>query len=54
MVTKGTTALGPGLLISLALSSKAKAGSTVIVCTDGATNTGLGKLEGGLFSFGGK
>ena len=41
----GQTALGPALLVSLALASKGKPGSSVILCTDGLANQGLGEME---------
>jgi len=37
--------LGPGLLASLALATKGKAGSMVIICTDGLANIGLGAFD---------
>ncbi|XP_078000409.1 circularly permutated Ras protein 1-like [Glandiceps talaboti] len=40
----GQTALGPALLISVAMASQ-KPGSKVIICTDGKANVGLGTLE---------
>ncbi|XP_077868957.1 circularly permutated Ras protein 1-like [Saccoglossus kowalevskii] len=40
----GQTALGPSLLVSVAMASQ-KAGSKVIICTDGKANIGLGSLE---------
>ena len=43
--TSGSTALGPGLLSAISLASKGKAGSKVIICTDGLANVGLGSLE---------
>jgi hypothetical protein len=42
---KGTTALGPALLSSIGLASHGKAGSMVIVCTDGLANIGLGRMD---------
>jgi len=42
----GPTALGPALLSSVAMASKGKAGSQVIMCTDGLANVGLGSFEG--------
>ncbi|XP_033101854.1 circularly permutated Ras protein 1-like [Anneissia japonica] len=39
----GQTALGPGLLVSIAMASQ-RPGSKVIVCTDGMANIGLGSL----------
>jgi len=46
--TNGTTALGPALAFSLGLCSQSNeaSGSTIIVCTDGMANNGIGKLEG--------
>jgi len=41
----GSTALGPALLVSCGVASK-KAGSKVIICTDGLANVGLGALDG--------
>ncbi|XP_038073703.1 circularly permutated Ras protein 1-like isoform X2 [Patiria miniata] len=40
----GQTALGPALILSVAMASQ-KPGSKVIVCTDGLANVGLGKLD---------
>eukprot|EP01117_Protostelium_nocturnum_P015705 TRINITY_DN610_c0_g1_i1.p1 TRINITY_DN610_c0_g1~~TRINITY_DN610_c0_g1_i1.p1 ORF type:complete len:895 (+),score=352.35 TRINITY_DN610_c0_g1_i1:90-2774(+) len=42
---KGPTALGPALLLSIAIAG-AKPASKVILCTDGLANHGLGSLEG--------
>jgi len=44
--TGGSTALGPGLIVSLALAAQGKPGSKVIICTDGLANKGVGKIEG--------
>eukprot|EP01105_Mastigella_eilhardi_P008993 TRINITY_DN2149_c0_g1_i3.p1 TRINITY_DN2149_c0_g1~~TRINITY_DN2149_c0_g1_i3.p1 ORF type:complete len:939 (-),score=238.17 TRINITY_DN2149_c0_g1_i3:129-2897(-) len=41
----GATALGPALILAIALSGNAP-GSNVILCTDGLANQGLGSLEG--------
>ena len=41
----GPTALGPALLTSVALASKGAPGSTVILCTDGLANIGLGSFD---------
>jgi len=41
----GATALGPALLMAVAMASQVK-GSKVILCTDGQANVGLGSLEG--------
>jgi len=45
--TGGATALGPALLISVALATQGKPGSKVVICTDGLANRGLGSLETG-------
>ena len=37
-------ALGPALVFSIGFSAK-KAGSSIILCTDGAANVGLGSIE---------
>lgn len=42
--TEGSTALGPALVFSIGFSSK-KVGSSIILCTDGAANIGLGAIE---------
>mmetsp|Transcript_11619 Transcript_11619/g.13388 ORF Transcript_11619/g.13388 Transcript_11619/m.13388 type:complete len:764 (+) Transcript_11619:18-2309(+) len=41
----GKTALGPAIALSLGLASKGKPGSTVIICTDGLANIGVGELD---------
>lgn len=41
----GQTGLGPALLVAIEMAAQ-KAGSQVIVCTDGLANIGLGSLEG--------
>lgn len=41
----GKTSLGPALLASVALASKGKKGSMVIMCTDGLANVGLGSMD---------
>ena len=41
----GATALGPALLLGIAIAGAAP-GSSVILCTDGLANQGLGSLEG--------
>ena len=46
MQVKGTTALGPGVLTSVAMASKGAPGSQVIVLTDGMANVGLGTFRG--------
>ncbi len=43
--TGGSTALGPGLIVSLALAGQGKPGSKVIICTDGLANKGCGSVE---------
>jgi hypothetical protein len=42
--TGGQTALGPALLVSLGIAGK-KAGSKIILCTDGLANIGPGSVE---------
>lgn len=39
--TYGSTALGPGLLLSIELASRGRKGSKIILCTDGEANVGL-------------
>ena len=41
---RGATALGPALLLSVAMACEVP-GSKVIICTDGMANVGLGSLE---------
>ena len=41
----GSTALGPAVLTSVALAAEGKVGSTVVICTDGLLNTGLGAYD---------
>jgi hypothetical protein len=41
----GQTALGPALLTSIYLAMAGNPGSTVIICTDGLANKGLGSLD---------
>lgn len=41
----GPTALGPAVLTSVALAAQGKPGSTVIICTDGLANIGLGAFD---------
>ena len=45
MRTGGITSLGPGLLVALELAINGKPGSTVILCTDGLANNGLGNID---------
>lgn len=40
----GSTALGPAALIGICLAGK-KAGSKVIICTDGMANVGVGRID---------
>lgn len=40
---QGMTALGPALLIAIAMAASKK-GSKVIICTDGCANRGIGSL----------
>jgi Mg-chelatase subunit ChlD len=42
---KGQTALGPALVSALNIASKGSPGSSVILCTDGLANIGIGQLE---------
>ena len=44
--TKGGTALGPALTLSVALASDRTLSSEIILCTDGVPNTGVGSLSG--------
>ncbi len=37
-----STALGPGMLSAIGLASLGSLGSQIIVCTDGASNLGIG------------
>jgi Mg-chelatase subunit ChlD len=41
----GPTALGPALLTSISLATQGSPGSTVILCTDGLANIGLGRFD---------
>jgi hypothetical protein len=41
----GPTALGPALLTSVSMASAGAPGSTVIICTDGLANVGLGAFD---------
>jgi hypothetical protein len=41
----GPTALGPALLSSVALAAEGGIGSTVVLCTDGLANVGLGSFD---------
>jgi hypothetical protein len=42
----GPTALGPAIITAIALAGEGAPGSTVIVCTDGLANVGLGAFDG--------
>jgi Mg-chelatase subunit ChlD len=42
---KGATALGPALVTALDIVEKGSPGSSVILCTDGLANIGIGQLE---------
>ena len=41
----GPTALGPGILTSVAMACEGSAGSSVVICTDGLANIGLGAWD---------
>ena len=41
----GPTALGPAILTAISLAGEGSPGSTVIVCTDGLANVGLGSFD---------
>ena len=41
----GSTALGPGILLSLSLMKNAKIGSRIFLCTDGMSNMGVGDIS---------
>ena len=45
--TIGATALGPGVLTSIAMAAEGGPGSSVVVCTDGMANQGLGSTRFG-------
>jgi hypothetical protein len=42
--TTGITALGPAALVSVAMAGELGNGSSVVICTDGLSNLGLGNL----------
>ena len=42
---KGQTALGPALVAAIHVAGKGSKGSTVVLCTDGLANIGVGNLE---------
>lgn len=41
----GPTALGPGILTAVAMAAEGSAGSSVVICTDGLANIGLGAFD---------
>ena len=41
----GPTALGPGLASAIAIAAKGAPGSSVVLCTDGLANVGLGAFD---------
>lgn len=41
----GPTALGPAALTSIAMAAEGIVGSTVVICTDGLANVGLGAYD---------
>jgi hypothetical protein len=41
----GPTAMGPAVLTSIAMACQGNPGSTVVVCTDGLANVGLGAFN---------
>lgn len=41
--TAGSTALGPAVVSSIAMAGEGSKGSTVVICTDGVANVGLGQ-----------
>ena len=41
----GPTAMGPAVLTSIAMACQGNPGSTVVVCTDGLANVGLGAFD---------
>lgn len=43
--TKGRTALGPAALTSVGMAAEAGKGATVVICTDGLSNVGIGNLS---------
>lgn len=42
----GPTALGPALLTAIGMATQGSAGSSVVLCTDGLSNIGLGSIIG--------
>ena len=41
----GPTVMGPAVLTSIAMACQGNPGSTVVVCTDGLANKGLGAFD---------
>jgi len=41
----GATALGPAIVTSVCMAAQGKPGSTVVICTDGLANIGLGAFD---------
>lgn len=41
----GPTALGPAMLTAIAMASEGAPGSSVVLCTDGLANVGLGAFD---------
>ena len=41
----GPTALGPAIASSIAMAAQGAPGSTVVICTDGLANVGLGAFD---------
>ena len=41
----GPTAMGPAVLTSIAMAIQGNPGSTVVICTDGLANVGLGAFD---------
>ena len=41
----GPTALGPAIVTSVCMAAEGKQGSTVVICTDGLANIGLGAFD---------
>ena len=41
----GPTALGPAMAAAIAMASEGKPGSSVVLCTDGLANIGLGAFD---------
>lgn len=52
MYVNGRTALGPGIATAVCMASEGKPGSSVVICTDGLANIGLGAFSDGSFSGG--